>query len=189
MYLFYDTMVALGIVNHDFPMADQFSLSSNPTPSQKPSSTSSNMIDDSTGRICGATKIDKQVCQCHKRNLTPDCPTALPFTCTSDNNDRMHKLLLGCYGSSAFDTSPHQALPIMAGPPVESHLKDNVTLVTRHKAIPVPIHWQGQMHSELLHNELLGVIIWQTSGMVPSYGGYMEARCITKMNHQPVTAE
>ena len=36
MYLSYDTMIAFGIVNHDFPMVSQFSLLTNPTPSKKP---------------------------------------------------------------------------------------------------------------------------------------------------------
>ena len=76
-YLSYDSMVALGIVNHDFPMVGQFSLSTNPTPSKRPSSMSSDMTDDSTGRICGATKIDGQMRQCPKWNAVPDCPTAL----------------------------------------------------------------------------------------------------------------
>ena len=56
MYLSYETMVALGIVNHNFPLVDQFRLSINPKPSKKPST------DESTGGIGGATKINQQVC-------------------------------------------------------------------------------------------------------------------------------
>ena len=118
------------------------------------------MTDNSTGRIYGATKIDKQVCQCSKQNPVPDCPTALPFTCTSENNDRICNwlLVIEYYDSSVFNTCPHPALRVMAGPPTEIHLKDNKKPVARHKIIPVPIHWQGQVHSDLLHDMLLDVI-------------------------------
>ena len=118
------------------------------------------MTDNSTGRIYGATKIDKQVCQCSKQNPVPDCPTALPFTCTSENNDRICNwlLVIEYYDSSLFNTCPHPALRVMAGPPTEIHLKDNKKPVARHKIIPVPIHWQGQVHSDLLHDMLLDVI-------------------------------
>ena len=77
MYLSYDTLVTLGIVNHDFLMVGQFSLSTNPTSSKRPLSISSDMTDNSTGRICGATKIDQQMHQYPKWNAVPDCPTAL----------------------------------------------------------------------------------------------------------------
>ena len=77
MYISYDTMATLGIVNHDFLMVGQFSLSTNPTPSKRPLSISSDMTDDSTGRISGATKIDGQMHQYPKWNAVPDCPTAL----------------------------------------------------------------------------------------------------------------
>ena len=141
MYFSCDTMVALGIVNHDFPIVGQFSPSSNPIPSQKPSSASNDMTGDSTGQICRATKIDRQVCQFPKWNPVLDCLTVFPFTCTSDNNDRMYKWFLDFYGSSRFNICSHQALPVMARPPVAIHLKDNVTPVARHKATPISFYW------------------------------------------------
>ena len=166
MYPSYYTMVALGILNHEYPMVGQFSLSANPMPSKKPSSTSSDRTDNSTGRIWGATKIDGQVCQYPKQNPLPYCPTALSFICTSGNNDRMHNWLLDYYGSSTFNPYPDQVLHVMAGLAVEIYLKDNVTPVARHKTIPVPIHWQGQAHTDLLRDELLGVLLKQWNGSV-----------------------
>ena len=70
----------------------------------------------------------------------------------------MRNWLLHYYSSSTFNTCSHQALPKMAGLHVEIHLKNDVTPVARHKTISVAIHWQGQVHSNLLHAELLGVI-------------------------------
>ena len=52
-----------------------------------------------------------------------------------------------------FSTYPHPTLLVIAGPPTEIHLKDNVTPVARHKVIPAPIHWQGQVHSDLLRDK------------------------------------
>ena len=138
MYFSYDKMVALGIVNHVLPIICQFSPSSNPIPSQKPSSASSDMTDVSTGKICRA---NGQVYHFPKWNPVPDCLTVFPFTCRSHNNDKMHKWFLDFYGSSSFNTCPHQVLPIMAGPLVAIHLKENVTSVARHKTIPISVYW------------------------------------------------
>ena len=73
-FLWYDTMIVLVFVNHDFPIVGQVNLSTNSTPSNKPSITSRDMTDNSTGRICGATKIDGQVCHCPQNdtNMTPN---------------------------------------------------------------------------------------------------------------------
>ena len=149
MYLSYDTMVSLGIVNKDFPKIGQFPSNIEPTNST---------ANDSSGKICGATLGDGNACACPKRGPVPPLPTALPFTCTPENNGKMREWLLQHYGSSTFNTCPHQELPSMTGPPVEIHLKDGAIPVARHKAIPVPVHWQEQVHSDLLRDEMLGVI-------------------------------
>ena len=46
----------------------------------------------------------------------------------------------------------------MSGPPVEIHLKTGAPPVAVHKAASIPIHWQDQVHSDLLRDEALGVI-------------------------------
>ena len=46
----------------------------------------------------------------------------------------------------------------MSGPPVEIHLKEDAKPSVRHKAIPVPIHWQEQVRQDLIRDESLGVI-------------------------------
>ena len=46
----------------------------------------------------------------------------------------------------------------MVGPPVEIHLKEDAVPVARHKAIPVPVYWQEQVHNDLLRDESMGVI-------------------------------
>ena len=70
----------------------------------------------------------------------------------------MRDWLLNRYASSTFNTCPHQPLPTMSGPPVEIHLKEDAKPIARHKAIPVPIHWQEQVRQDLIRDESLGVI-------------------------------
>jgi len=70
----------------------------------------------------------------------------------------MRAWLLERYKSSTFNKCPHQQLPTMTGPPVEIHLKDGVRPIASHKAPPVPLHWQEQVHSDLKCDEALGVI-------------------------------
>ncbi|XP_066924129.1 uncharacterized protein [Clytia hemisphaerica] len=151
LYLSYDTMVNLGIVNRGFPQVGMYSAN----PSIDPVVPSP---DTDVTSICGVTKTDGSICQCPKRTEVPKRPTSLPFPCVPENNDKMRDWLLDQYGSSSFNTCPHQPLPSMDGPPVEIHLQDNAVPVARHKAIPVPVHWQEQVHKDLLRDEALGVI-------------------------------
>ena len=140
MYLSYDTMVNLGIVNRDFPQIGLYSANPETDPVMPPSDSESSLI-------CGVANVDGSICQCPKRTAVPPRPTSLPFPCTPENNDKMRDWLLDYYGTSSFNTCPHQSLPTMDGPPVEIHLKDNAVPVARHKPIPVPVHWQEQGES------------------------------------------
>lgn len=150
LYLSYNTMVDLGIVNRDFPQVGLHSNAANIGPVMP------SFVPDAT--VCGVTNTDGSICQCPKRTTVPERPKSLPFPCTVDNNEKMRKWLLETYGSSSFNICPHQALPSMDGPPVEIHLKNDAVPVTRHKAIPVPVHRQEQVHKDLLRDESRGVI-------------------------------
>ena len=152
LYLSYDTMVDLGIVNHDFPQIGMYSATQDVNNTKLPSA------QDATLGICGVANPDGTTCQCPKRTEVPELPKSLPFPCTPENNGKMRDWLLHRYSTSTFNTCPHQTLPSMTGPPVEIHLKDNAVPVARHKPIPVPIHWQEQVHQDLLHDESLGVV-------------------------------
>ena len=50
----------------------------------------------------------------------------------------------------------------MVGPPVEIHLKEGAIPVACNKTIPVLVHWQQQVHDDLLRDETMCVI-----GQVP----------------------
>jgi len=99
-YLCYDTMLALGILNSDFPKVGVFSTYQ----------LGSQVCDDSAvstrscvGTICGATKEDGGICDCPKRMPIPGRPDHLPFPCSPNNNSRMKAWLLDRYKASTFN--------------------------------------------------------------------------------------
>lgn len=151
LYLSYDTIINLSIMNRKFPQIGLYSANPDIDPVMPSPGTDVSLV-------CGVTNADGTTCQCSKRTPVPERPTLLPFPCTPENNNKMRNWLLDHYGSSPFNTCPHQALPSMNGPLVEIHLRDDEVSVSRHKAIPVPVHWQEQVHKDLLRDESLGVL-------------------------------
>eukprot|EP00111_Clytia_hemisphaerica_P020937 TCONS_00061733-protein len=138
-YLSLENMMDLGIVPKDFPAI-------------KPSSTvhpTNAVVED---------LIPEESCSCPTRTTIPEFPKELPFECIPENNDKMKEWLLDYFASSTFNTCPHQRLPQMDGPPVEIHLKPNAVPKAVHTPASIPIHWQDQVHKDLLRDEALGVI-------------------------------
>ena len=70
----------------------------------------------------------------------------------------MKNWLLAIFASSTFNMCPHRPLPVMSGPPVEIHLKDDAVPRACHTPANVPLHWQKQVYEDLLRDEALGVI-------------------------------
>ena len=153
LYLSYDTMLDLGILNKNFPQIGMF-----PSDQQQTSSRNSDTPRMNTGMICGATKDDGGICDCPKRTPVPPRPEEFPIPCTPENNSKMKAWLLDRYKSSTFNRCPHQLLPTMLGPPVEIHIKDDAKPIACHKATPIPLHWQKTVESDLKRDEALGVI-------------------------------
>ena len=60
--------------------------------------------------------------------------------------------------AAVFNTCPHCPLPVMSGPPMEIHVDENAKPFACHKASNIPIHWEKQVHDQLLRDEALGVI-------------------------------
>lgn len=151
MYLSFETMLSLGIVNHQFPSVGQFA----PGESSVVNVPSLNVNGPPVEEVCST---ENEICDCPRRTPVPTRPKKLPFACIKENNSKMRDWLLQRYSGSTFNTCPHQNLPTMTGPPVEIHLKDDARPVARHKPIPVPIHWQDQVRDDLFRDESLGVI-------------------------------
>ena len=121
MYLSYDTLLNLGLLSTDFPSnASTEEHSDPPDATCKPTHINApGPIDNGGDATQGAQNTP---CSYPKRTAPPTRPTALPFPCTPENNDRMKAWLLARYASSTFNTCPHQPLPCMEGPSIEIHV-------------------------------------------------------------------
>ena len=142
-YLSLENMIELGIVPRDFP-------------SIKPLS-SIDQVGHATSTV-DIDSIEEESCTCLPRTPVPEMPQELPFECVPENNDKMKEWILKHFASSTFNTCPHQTLEKIEGPPVEIHLKENVVPKAIHTPASIPIHWQDQVHKDLLRDEALGVI-------------------------------
>ena len=97
-------------------------------------------------------------CNCPKRKPVPTRPTELPFECTPENNEKMKEWLLKYFENSTFNNCPHTPLPVMEGPPLEIHLKDDAKPFAHTKPAKIPLHWQQQVYEDLMRDIELGVI-------------------------------
>ena len=97
-------------------------------------------------------------CTCPQIRSIPPKPDRLPFSPVPENNEKMKEWLLDTFKSSTFNTCPHCPLPTMTGPPIEIHVDESAKPKTCHTAAPVALHWQDQVHQDLLRDEALGVI-------------------------------
>ena len=134
MYLSYDSMIGLGILGRSFPCIGQF---------------------NNVGSVCATIH---EACSCPERKPVPPRPDSLPFPCSPDHIEDMRSWINEYYGDSVFNQCPHQEAPCMSGPPVEIHIKENVTPRACHKPSQVPVHWQETVHNDLLRDEALGII-------------------------------
>ena len=154
VFLSYDTMLNLGILPTDFPSVGSSCRTTNPpmvpcTETQIPREINACLLPQ-----CD----DTDSCSCPERSNPPPLPPKLPFECTPENVAVMKDWILKRYASSAFNTCPHHPLPCMVGPPVEIHLNHDAPPKACSTPATIPIHWQEQVHKDLLRDEALGVI-------------------------------
>jgi hypothetical protein len=174
-YLYFDTMLDLGIISHDFttagsahdfrrpPGVASTNLDTTASPNAaEPETVTSNAPSIADIRAldagCTTAKEDGVACNCPQHESVPTHAADLLFPCTPENNEKMKAWLLQHYASSTFNTCPHRPLPCMAGPPVEIHLDPSAESRACHTAATIPAHWHQQVYEDLLHNEALGVI-------------------------------
>ena len=157
LFLSHDTMVDLLIVSQDFPEIGSATPCYADPPPIAPLLTSVSIRSMNAG--CTDDTSSHGTCNCPQRESVPPLPSELPFKCVPENNACMKLWLLERYKASTFNTCPHRPLPCMSGPPVEIHLAENATPRTCHTAAPIPLHWQQQVHADLLRDEALGVIL------------------------------
>lgn len=91
--------------------------------------------------------------------MPPEVPTNLALNVTPDNTDKVTAWFLDAYASSAFNTCPHQPLPLMSGlSPLRIIIKEGSEPVAIHQPATVPAHRLEQVRLELEQDIALGVI-------------------------------
>lgn len=163
-FLSYDSMLDLGIVSQSFPMVGAYSpLKCSPMkcPPMKYSPSTAEVPETHVRSVnsgCTGAPQGEHNCNCPQRESIPQRPTSLPFAAVPLNNEKMREWLLQRYSRSTFNTCPHRPLPCMTGPPVEIHVDETAQPKTCHTAASIPLHWQEQVHKDLVRDEALGVI-------------------------------
>ena len=164
-YLSFDSMLDLGIIDCNFPTIGSYvcnKKSDGPEPEKEEINAvralHSGCTNVRTNVQKGENESECESCKCPQRESVPPRPTLLPFEPIPENNEKMKKWLLDRYSKSTFNTCPHRPLPSMSGPPIEIHIDENAKPKTCHTAAPIPLHWQEQVHRDLIRDEALGVI-------------------------------
>ena len=101
---------------------------------------------------------DADNCNCPARSKPPSIPKQLPYPATEENRELLEKWILQHYKSSTFNVCEHQPLPLMSGPPLQIHVDPKAKPHAVHTPIPVPVHWQKAVKSDLDRDVRLGVI-------------------------------
>ena len=74
------------------------------------------------------------------------------------NRLQLENFLPDTYGSSTFNTCPHQSLPHMTGPPMKLMIDSEAIPVAHHKANSVPLHFFDKVKEGLDKDVCLGVL-------------------------------
>ena len=150
-FLSLGAMVDLGIVNRQSPLFP-YEIK----PKNDSADTLLSMQDSTLDK--GDVQTVAESCSCPQRGCVQDRPVSLPFAAIPENNTKMKAWLLDMFSSSTFNTCSHQLLPAMEGPPIKIHMDEDAKPRAFHTPATIPLHWQEQVHSDLLRDEALGVI-------------------------------
>ena len=103
-------------------------------------------------------KTNENSCNCPIRKDPPKPPTELPFPAVPENTGKLKNWILDYYKASTFNTCENQQLKMMSGLPLKIDIDPDATPVAINSPIPVPIHWQKEVKSQLDRDVALGVI-------------------------------
>ena len=163
-YLSFDTLVALSVLDDDFPIIGCYNQATNEksTSITHNSNGSNPNIPLSHVRSLNSGCLEHQGtdlnCKCPQRSAVPLPPESLPFEPSPQNNEKMKQWLLQRYGSSTFNTCPHRPLQEMAGPPIAIHLDADAKPRVCNTPAPIPLHWQKRVEEDLKRDEALGIV-------------------------------
>ena len=145
-FLSRDTMEDLHVINSSFPEIGQFF----------PAMTA--VSENQHAEAKGDPPCD-ETCKCPERSAVPNLPSQLPFAAIPENIPKMRAWLLHRFAASTFNVCPHRPLHQMSGPPIQIHLDENAKPHKPcDKAATIPLHWQKQVHDDIVRDEALGVI-------------------------------
>ena len=154
LFISFDTLISLQIVNNQFPIIGQSSKTDSAHhPEHIMRAVSLLECNREINSGC-----DKHICDCPRRSPVPKRPESLPFKPTPENIPRMKRWLLDYFGASTFNTCPHQPLQEMSGPPVEIHVDPDAQPRVCHTPAQIPLHWQEQVEEDIQRDVALGIL-------------------------------
>ena len=93
-------------------------------------------------------------CSCPRRFLPPEIPEFKEGATA----EKLKKIIMNHYASSAFNRCTRQTLPLMKGDPLPIITDPAVQPVAIHSHIPVSLHWKKKVKEDLDRDVALGVI-------------------------------
>lgn len=97
-------------------------------------------------------------CGCPARTETPDLPEKIPYEGIETNLKALQEWILEHFGSSAFNTCPHQPLQEIKGEKMGITFKRDAVPSAVHSPIPIPHHFRKPVKEGLDTDVALGVI-------------------------------
>ena len=158
LFLSHETLSTLGVLSPSFPSLGEHAYAETQECAGEPAAITNAHLTRTVTGGCASPGDQNHSCTCPQRTAVPPPPRSLPFRCTPENNDRMKTWLLERYASSTFNTCPHRPLHCMAGPPIEIHVSPSAKPRAFHTPASIPLHWQQQVHADLLRDEALGIL-------------------------------
>ena len=158
LFLSHGTLSTLGVLSPSFPSLGEHANAETQECAGEPAAITNAHLTRTVTGGCVSPGDQNHSCTCPQRTAVPQPPRSLPFRCTPENNDRMKTWLLERYASSTFNTCPHRPLHCMAGPPIEIHVSPSAKPRAFHTLASIPLHWQQQVHADLLRDEALGIL-------------------------------
>ena len=158
LFLSHGTQSTLGVLSPSFPSLGEHANAETHKCAGEPAAiTDAHLMRTVTGG-CASPGDQNHSCTCPQRIAILPPPRRLPFRCIPENNNRMKTWLLEQYTSSAFNTCPHRPLHCMTGPSIEIHVSLSAKPRAFHTPASIPLHWQQQVHADLLRNESRGIL-------------------------------
>ena len=177
LFLSKEVMIQLGIIAPSFPQIGATGQLS-PTSVNTAEVIYSDTAETADGRIHKKADLEFKhesnsssvtACGCLRREPPPGKPDRLPFPASMENVKAMRDYILERWGASTFNQCPHQALPIMDGPPMSLHVQQDAKPVRAFTPAPVALHFQEEVKAGLDSDVEMGVLERVPYGEVPEW--------------------